>query len=601
MRGGGPRGVAVAANDSKALNFGPSLKRLLSEFGPDKFLILFVLLITAVAVGLNTAGPKILGHGTDIIVEGFIASKTGHGGIDFHALERTCLLVLGVYVLASLLNFLQSFVVAGVIQRAMYRLRKKIEAKIHKLPLNYFDSQSRGDVLSRVTNDIDNLGQTLNQTLTQVMVSVLTVLGVLGMMFYISPALSLIAIITIPISIIAAAQIAKRSQKQFVKQWGETGVLNGHIEETFTGHEVVKAFGRQEEAIEIFEESNEKLYQASARAQFISGLIQPVMFFISNLSYVAVAVVGGLRVANGQMTIGDVQAFIQYSRQFSQPLTQLGSMANLLQSGVASAERVFELLDAEDETDEAKNHVEKVKGHIEFKNVDFSYKSEEPLIENMNLNAKPGQTVAIVGPTGAGKTTLVNLLMRFYDINSGQILLDGVDTATISREELRENIGMVLQDAWLFGGTIRENLKYGRLDATDEEMEHAAEVTYVDHFVRSLPDGYDTVIADDNSNLSNGQRQLMTIARAFIAKPSILVLDEATSSVDTRTEVLIRKAMDELRKDKTSFVIAHRLSTIRDADTIVVMNKGSIIEQGNHDELMKQDGFYAKLYASQFD
>ncbi|MFT4147429.1 MAG: ABC transporter ATP-binding protein [Micrococcaceae bacterium] len=599
MRNGG--GMA-GKKPEKALNFGPSLKRVILGLSMDKSRIFFVLLLSAIAVFLNTLGPKLLGHATDIIVNGFLAKMKHQGGINFDDLRHAVFVVLAIYLGAGFLNWVQGFITADIIQKYMYRLRKQLEEKIQRLPLSYFDSQSRGDVLSRVTNDIDNLGQTLNQTLTQVLVSILTIIGILGMMLSISPELTLIALVTIPLSVLVASTVAKRSQREFMKQWDTTGKLNGHIEESFTGHEVVKGFGRQKETIETFENHNQSLYASSAAAQFISGLIMPIMTFVSNLSYVAVAVVGGIRVASGNISIGDVQAFIQYSRQFSQPLTQLGSMANLLQSGVASAERVFEILDAEDEVDVPNEHqLEHVKGHVQFENVNFSYNPETPLIEDLNLDAQPGQTVAIVGPTGAGKTTLVNLLMRFYDINSGKILIDGIDTSTISREDLREHIGMVLQDAWLFGGTIRENLKYGRLDATDEEMIEAAQVTHVDHFVRSLPDGYDTVITDDNSNLSNGQRQLMTIARAFIARPSILVLDEATSSVDTRTEVQIRQAMDELRKGKTSFVIAHRLSTIRDADIIVVMNKGHIVEQGNHEELMKSGGFYAKLYESQFE
>jgi ATP-binding cassette subfamily B protein len=484
----------------------------------------------------------------------------------------------------------------------MYRLRSDVEEKLNHLPLGYIDRQHRGDLLSRVTNDIDNVAQSLQQTLSQLLTSLLTVIGVVTMMFVISPLLALIALITIPVSMVLTAAIAKRSQVRFVAQWRHTGALNGQIEEAFTGHELVKVFGRQKEIEASFAEKNEELYKAAFGAQFISGLIMPLMMFIGNVNYVVIAVIGGLRVASGTMSLGDVQAFIQYSRQFTQPLTQVASMANLLQSGVASAERVFEVLDAEEQVpdDEAPQQVSDARGRVEFEHVSFSYDPDKPLITDLSLVAEPGQTVAIVGPTGAGKTTLVNLVMRFYDVTSGRITLDGVDVASMPRSALRSQIGMVLQDTWLFEGTIRDNIAYGRPGATDEEILEAARATYVDRFVHSLPDGYDTHLEEDGTNLSAGERQLVTIARAFLSDPAILILDEATSSVDTRTEVLLQHAMAALRTDRTSFVIAHRLSTIRDADLILVMEDGAIVEQGNHESLLEADGAYARLYNAQF-
>jgi ATP-binding cassette subfamily B protein len=584
----------------KSENFGLTARRLMGLMAGEKSLVVIILLLAFVSVALVVSGPRVLGHATDILFNG-LTRRNGETEVNFGALHRTLLFAVGVYVMSFALAYAQTFMLAGVVQRTMFTLRADIEAKIHRLPLRYIDAKSRGDLLSRVTNDIDNISQSLQQSLSQLITSLLTSIGVLIMMVWVSWLLALIAIVTVPLSILSMKQIANRSKKRFIAQWSHTGALNGLIEETFTGHAIVKTFGRQKDVEERFAVTNEKLYEAGFGAQFMSGSIQPAMMFVGNLNYVLIAVVGGLRVASGTMGLGDVQAFIQYSRQFTQPLTQTASMMNVLQSGVASAERVFEVLDAQEETVEpAEVHMPEVLGRVAFENVKFSYLPERPLIDDLSLVAEPGTTVAIVGPTGAGKTTLVNLIMRFYELDGGRITLDGQDTALMPRSELRRNIGMVLQDTWLFGGTIRENIAYGNPSATEEQIRAAAKAAYVDRFVHSLPLGYDTVLDNEGGAVSAGEKQLLTIARAFLADPTILILDEATSSVDTRTEVLIQKAMVALRSQRTCFVIAHRLSTIRDANVILVMEAGRIVEQGSHEELLAAQGAYFRLYQSQF-
>ena len=599
----GPAGrMALAGMPvERSENFGASTKRLLGRLRPERFGAIVVVCLALGSVTMAVLGPKILGRATNIVFNG-LRGTNGRTGIDFGQLHHVLFLAAALYISSSALQWLQAFLLAGVVQRTMRRLRADVEDKLNRLPLRYVDSQPRGDLLSRVTNDIDNVAQSLQQTLSMALTSTLQLVGVLVMMFVISWLLALVALVTIPLSLLTVRFITSHSRKRFMAQWRHTGTLNAHVEEVFTGHALVKAFGRQADVEQRFDTENESLYSASFGAQFISGTIQPAMMFLGNLNYVAIAVIGGLRVSSGSLNLGDVQAFIQYSRQFSMPLTQLASMANVLQSGIASAERVFELLDAPEEMTEIDEPHEsrEARGRVEFDRVYFSYSKNKPLIEDLSLVAEPGRTVAIVGPTGAGKTTLVNLLMRFYELDGGQIRLDGRDIASMPRRELRSHMGMVLQDAWLFGGTIRENIAYGNLKATDADLIEAAKATYVDRFVHSLPDGYDTIIDDEGSNVSAGERQLITIARAFLADPTILILDEATSSVDTRTEVLIQRAMAALRSQRTSFVIAHRLSTIRDADTILVMDGGRIVEQGNHKELLATGGAYFTLYNSQF-
>ena len=628
---GGGRMWGQARPVEKSLNFLPSLRRLLGHLAPERMILTLVVLLAVIGIAMNVLGPKILGMATDVIFTGVLGKNLPSGatkeqvvaalraqgkntfadmverlnvipghGIDFVLLEKLLLVALGLYLVASLFLWLQGYLLNGAVQRSIYSLRSQVEEKVNRLPLSYFDKQTRGELLSRVTNDIDNISQSLQQTLSQLLTSLLTVIGVTVMMLVISPVLALIALVTIPVSILVITVIGRRSQRLFIQQWKTTGELNGHVEEAFTGQSLVKVFGRQHEVEAVFAERNHTLYSASFGAQFISGLIMPTMFFIGNLNYVAIAVVGGLRVASGTMNLGDVQAFIQYTRMFTQPLTQLASMANLLQSGVASAERVFEVLDEEEQVPEEASSLNPTCGRVAFEHIWFSYDRDRPLITDLSLVAEPGSTVAIVGPTGAGKTTLVNLIMRFYELDGGRITLDGVDIATVPRAALRSNIGMVLQDTWLFHGTIRENIAYGRPTATEEEIHAAAEATYVDRFVHALPSGYDTVLDEEASNISAGEKQLITIARAFLADPALLILDEATSSVDTRTEVLVQRAMAALRSDRTSFVIAHRLSTIRDADVILVMEDGKIVEQGTHHELLDARGHYFDLYNSQF-
>ena len=629
--GGGPGGLGMTLPAEKARNFKATFGRLLNRLRPERLIIVVVLALAVVSVFFQVLGPWLLGQATNVIFAGVVgqqippgvsqeqaveglraqgqtqqaemlASMTVTDGVDFTELGRIIALVIVVYFISSVFSWGQNYLMAGVTQRTMYRLREDVDLKLGRLPLKYFDTHPRGDLLSRVTNDIDNIATTMQQTMTQAITSIMSVIGVLAMMFWISPILALVSLLTVPLSFAVTIFIAKRSQGQFVGQWKWTGKVNGHIEEMFTGHELVKVFGHRPKAIEEFDEANAQMYASSFRAQFISGIIQPAMMFIANLNYVAIAVIGGLRVANGQMSLGDVQAFIQYSRQFTMPITQLASVTNLAQSGIASAERVFELLDAEEQSPEADEgqRLERPRGHVELRDVSFQYVEDKPLISGLNLEVQPGEAVAIVGPTGAGKTTLVNLLMRFYDVDSGSIVLDGVPVMEMDRDDVRRCFGMVLQDTWLFAGTIRDNIAYGAEGATEEQVMAAAKAARVDHFVRTMPDGYDTELDDEASNLSAGEKQLLTIARAFLANRPILILDEATSSVDTRTEVLIQQAMALLREGRTSFVIAHRLSTIRDADIILVMDAGQIVEQGTHEELMDAQGFYYNLYQSQF-
>lgn len=617
----------------KAQAFWPSVKRLFGLLSSEKRGMVTVVAFVVISVVLTVLAPKILGKAMDVIFAGVLGKKlptdvprdqliaqfeaNGQGdfakmittmdiipgmGIDFTELSRYIFIVLGMYLIASFFMWAQGYILNVLVMRVVKKLRGDVEDKLNRLPLTYFDTRSRGDLLSRVTNDVDNIQTALQQAFSQLVQSLLMVIGIIIMMFIVSWQLALVALVALPLSAIVAGVIGSRSQKLFAAQWKNTGALNGVIEESFTGHEIVTVFGREDAQAERFAEKNNGLYSASFGAQFVSGMIMPVMTFVSYLSYVGIAVLGGLRVATGTMTLGDATAFIQYSREFTQPLGQIAGMANMLQSGVASAERTFELLDADEQ--EPENATEKLPahadGHVEFRNVSFSYSPEKPLIQDLSLEAYPGQTVAIVGPTGAGKTTLVNLVMRFYEIDGGEILVDGINIRNLSREDLRSRVGMVLQDAWLFSGTIRENIRYGRLDATDAEVEEAARATFVDRFVRQLPEGYDTVLDDQGGNVSAGERQLITIARAFLAEPSLLILDEATSAVDTRTELLVQQAMSALRADRTSFVIAHRLSTIRDAHTILVMRDGAIVEQGTHAELLAAHGAYADLYEAQF-
>ena len=582
----------------RSAQFGTAVRRLLHLLGPERIILGLVAVTAIVSATLNVLGPRVLGHATDVIIEGL----RGGTGIDYGKLHGVLLEGIALYAASAVLSVGTAWMIAGVVQRLMQRLREQAEAKVHALPLRYIDQQARGDLLSRVTNDIDNLAQSLQQTLSQMLTSVLLLIGVAVMMFVISPLLAVVALTTVPLSVYGMKKVAAQARPKYLAQWGSTGTLNGQIEEAFTGHAVVKAFGRQKEVEARFGATNDMLYESSFGAQFMSSLMQPLTMFLGNVQYVLVAVVGGLRVASGVISIGDVQAFIQYSRTFTMPLTQLASMMNVFQSGIASLERVLELLDTEEQTSDPADAeaLAPVQGRVAFEDVSFSYDPDRPLIEHLDLVAEPGQTIAIVGPTGAGKTTLVNLIMRFYELHAGRITLDGRDIALIPRRTLRENLGMVLQDTWLFGGTIRDNIAYGRPGASEEEILAAARATYVDRFVTTLPLGYDTIIDEEGDNISAGQKQLLTIARAFLSQPAILILDEATSSVDTRTEVLIQEAMNALRVNRTSFVIAHRLSTIRGADVILVMEDGQIVEQGNHDSLLEDRGAYWRLYNAQF-
>ncbi len=627
--GGGPMGRggwgAMGRPVEKAKDFWGTLRRLLQYFLPQQVRLSIVLVAAIFGTVFNIVGPKILGLATTRLFNGVLAkfevqrenqillssnTLAQNPGmrllpipdIDFGYIGHVLLILLGLYIISAIFMFIQQYLMAGVAQRTIYTLRKEVDEKLSRLPLKYFDGRTHGEILSRAVNDMDNISTTLQQSVTQLITSAVTLVGVLVMMLTISWELSLIVLVTLPLSMFIVTNIAKRSQDYFRKQQRSLGDLNGHVEEMYTGHKIVKAFGHEGKAIAQFDELNENLYDAGWKAQYASGIIMPLMRFVGNIGYVFVAVVGGIMVTQNAISIGDVQAFIQYAQQFTQPITMLANIANVIQSAMASAERIFELLDEEEQVPEAVDAaaIEAPQGAVEFQHVRFGYSEENILMEDMNIDVKPGQMIAVVGPTGAGKTTLVNLLMRFYEVNGGRILVDGIDITQLKRGDLRRTFGMVLQDTWLFQGTMRDNIAYGREDANEEEIVRAARAAYADHFIRTLPEGYNTVLNEEASNISQGQKQLLTIARAFLADPEILILDEATSSVDTRTELLIQKAMSELMKGRTSFVIAHRLSTIRDADLILVMNHGSIIEQGTHEELLAKNGFYADLYNSQF-
>ena len=602
---------AMGRPGEKPKDFGATAKRLLGYFLPQKFLLLVVLGAAIIGTVFNVVGPKILGLATTKLFDGLQADYQAYlhhlpgPGVDFGYIGRILLFLLGLYIISAIFMYIQQYVMAGVSQKTVYRLRREVEEKLNRLPLKYFDSRTHGEIMSRAVNDMDNISSTLQQSVTQLITSGVTVIGVLIMMLLISPLLSLVVLVTVPLSLLVTVGIAKRSQTYFRDQQRALGVLNGHVEEMYTGHKIVKAFGHEHDSIATFDELNDNLYQAGWRAQFMSGMIMPLMRSIGNLGYVFVAVAGGIMLTRGAIAIGDVQAFIQYAQQFTQPITQLANFANVIQSTMASAERIFELLDATEQTpevvdDAATAAFHAASGTVAFEHVKFGYDPDTILMQDMNIDVQPGQMIAIVGPTGAGKTTLVNLLMRFYEVNGGKILVNGVDITEVRRGDLRRTFGMVLQDTWLFHGTIRDNIAYGHEGATEEEIVQAAKAAFADHFIRTLPEGYDTVLNEEASNISQGQKQLLTIARAFLANPEMLILDEATSSVDTRTEMQIQHAMTELRKGRTSFVIAHRLSTIRDADLILVMNHGTIIEKGTHEELLAANGFYADLYNSQF-
>jgi len=610
-RPGGPFGGnwgAMGRPPEKAKNFRATLFRLLGYLQPHRWNLIVVFVFAIISTVFSIVSPKILGQATTKIFEGMLAKFTAARlhrpipGMDFAYIERIVFILIGLYLISSLFSYLQQYVMAGVAQKTVYDIRRDAHAKLARLPLQYFDARTHGEILSRVTNDVDNISTTLQQSLTQLITSIVTIVGVVVMMLTISLLLTVVTVVTLPLYVVVTTMVAKRSQVHFVNQQRELGRLNGHVEEMYTGHAIVKAFGHEAESIFTFDEINTRLYDAGWKAQFVSGVIMPMMNFISNLGYVLVSVVGGVLVTQGQIQIGDVQAFLSYSRQFTMPIVQTANIANVIQSTIASAERVFELLDEPEEIPDGPSAgvLTDPHGDVRFDDVGFRYKEDTPLIEDMNIDVKQGQTIAIVGPTGAGKTTLVNLLMRFYEVNSGRILVDGVDIRELRRGPLRSLFGMVLQDTWLFNGTIRDNIAYGREGATETEIIQAAKAAHADHFIRTLPQGYETMLNEEASNISQGQKQLLTIARAILADPAVLILDEATSSVDSRTEVLIQHAMTALMTGRTSFVIAHRLSTIRDAELILVMNQGSIIEQGTHLELLARGGFYADLYNSQF-
>ena len=601
----GPGGHGPIGAGEKPKNMKKTVGKLVRYMKPFHAMIIFVIVCALLSAGFSIAGPKILGNATQLIYEGFVAKIQGSGGIDFDGIAKVLLTVLAIYVISAILAFIQGLMMTDVSQKICYKLRKEMSEKIHRLPMNYYDTKTHGEVLSRITNDVDTLGQSLNQSITQLITSITTLLGVLVMMLTISPLLTLVSVVILPISVAMIGFIIKKSQKYFKSQQEYLGHVNGQVEEIYGGHTIVKAFNKENDVIEEFKKTNDVLYDSAWRSQFLSGLMQPVMAFVGNLGYVVVAILGGIMNIKGSMNVGDIQSFITYVKQFTNPIGQIAQVTNMLQSSVAAAERVFEFLDEEEEDQKAVNHapvsINELSGNVQFENVHFGYNPEKIIINDFSANVSQGQKIAIVGPTGAGKTTMVKLLMRFYDVTSGEIKIDGYNVKDFDRSELREIFGMVLQDTWLFKGSIMENIRYGRLDATDEEVIAAAKAAHAHHFISTLPDGYNMELNEEASNVSQGQKQLITIARAILADNKILILDEATSSVDTRTEEQIQKAMDNLMKGRTSFIIAHRLSTIRDADLILVMKDGDICEQGNHEELMKKGGFYADLYNSQFE
>ena len=601
----GPGGMHGMRGGEKAKDFKGTLGKLFKYLRPYYFRLVIVVIFASASTVFAIVGPKILAKATDKLSEGIMAKVAGTGGIDFDYIGQIILILVGLYLISALFSYIQGFITSTISQRVAYDLRTSISQKMDRMPLSYFDKHTSGDILSRVTNDIDTIAQSLNQSMSQVITSTVTVIGIFIMMLTISPVMTLIAVCVLPVSMVLIGLVMKRSQKYFARQQAALGDVNGHIEEMYGGHNVVKAFNGEAASVEQFNEYNDNLYESAWKSQFFSGLMQPITGFVGNVGYVAVCLLGGVLAGGGSITIGDIQAFIQYVRQFNQPITQLAQTMNMLQSTAAAAERVFEFLGEEELEPETPkvtaDEVAKVEGSVTFADVNFGYLKDQTIINDLSLHVHAGQTVAIVGPTGAGKTTIVKLLMRFYELNSGSILIDGKDIRDFGRQDLRSLFGMVLQDTWLFNGTIKENLMYGKLDASDEEVKEACKVAYVDHFVQTLENGYETMINEESSNISQGQKQLLTIARAFLKDPKILILDEATSSVDTRTEVLIQKGMEKLMEGRTSFVIAHRLSTIRDADTIIVMKDGDIVELGNHDSLLAKDGFYASLYRSQFE